>query len=389
MSHIIRFSVTGLAGHATPYSHELHRDLNIFFGLNGTGKTSLLKILHSALSQKAASLASVPFQHAEVTIFSLKYEQEFTSVIEKKRPPKLPSVARKKRAEHPELIAPDLLVDPEEPLKWVYTTPLPANFEVVGPWQSTYLPTWRLQPQEQEFHRYALDPRRHPVDYDWDEFFARSLQQLWSAYSTRILSALQSIQSEGLVSILKSIMKSERPAAKRGKFDADVAFNRVRAFLSRQGAVGILESQEHFEQRYNENDQLRHIVDNINSIEQRVEDTKSARNSLERLITDMFIGTKKVVFEDTNIRVMGDDGNPIQLASLSSGEKQAMLIFIDTLLAAESALLIDEPEISLHVDWQRRLISNMKLLNPNAQIIVATHSPEIMADIPDEKIFRL
>jgi predicted ATPase len=200
---------------------------------------------------------------------------------------------------------------------------------------------------------------------------------------------LQTIQSEGLVSILKAIVKSESTASKRGKFDADVAFNRVRAFLSRQGAAGMIEAKDHFERRYNEDEQLRRVVDNINSIEQKVENTRAARNSLQRLITDMFIGTKKVLFEDTRIRVLNDRGEDMQLALLSSGEKQAMLIFIDTLLAADSSLFIDEPEISLHVDWQRRLVSDMRLLNSNAQFILATHSPEIMAEIPDEKIFRL
>jgi len=51
--------------------------------------------------------------------------------------------------------------------------------------------------------------------------------------------------------------------------------------------------------------------------------------------------------------------------------------------------MIDEPELSLHVDWQRRLVENMTLLNPSAQYIFATHSPEIMADVDDSKIFRL
>src|SRR5262245_46301984 len=83
MAHIVRFSVDGLAGRHEPYAHTLHRDLNIFFVLNGTGKSSLLKILHSALCQDANLLVRVPFQRAEVTIFSLKYGKEFTTVIEK------------------------------------------------------------------------------------------------------------------------------------------------------------------------------------------------------------------------------------------------------------------------------------------------------------------
>jgi predicted ATP-binding protein involved in virulence len=43
----------------------------------------------------------------------------------------------------------------------------------------------------------------------------------------------------------------------------------------------------------------------------------------------------------------------------------------------------------MHIDWQRQLAAVMRQLNPNAQLILAIHSPEIMANIDDEKVFRL
>ena len=52
-------------------------------------------------------------------------------------------------------------------------------------------------------------------------------------------------------------------------------------------------------------------------------------------------------------------------------------------------MLVDEPELSMHVDWQRRLISTMRILNRMSQMIFATHSPEIMAELPDSDIFRI
>jgi predicted ATP-dependent endonuclease of OLD family len=45
-----------------------------------------------------------------------------------------------------------------------------------------------------------------------------------------------------------------------------------------------------------------------------------------------------------------------------------------------SILLMDEPEISLHIDWQRKLISHIRELNPNVQIIIASHSPAIIME---------
>ena len=46
----------------------------------------------------------------------------------------------------------------------------------------------------------------------------------------------------------------------------------------------------------------------------------------------------------------------------------------------ESILIMDEPEISKHIDWQRELLNNLKKLNPNCQIILATHSPGVIMD---------
>lgn len=43
----------------------------------------------------------------------------------------------------------------------------------------------------------------------------------------------------------------------------------------------------------------------------------------------------------------------------------------------------------MHVEWQQRLVSSLRIVNPGAQMIFATHSPEIMANLPDEQIFRL
>ena len=67
---------------------------------------------------------------------------------------------------------------------------------------------------------------------------------------------------------------------------------------------------------------------------------------------------------------------------LSSGEKQLIIVMLTILLQRnqESILIMDEPEISMHLDWQRNLIQNIQKLNPNCQIILATHSPGIIMD---------
>jgi predicted ATPase len=102
----------------------------------------------------------------------------------------------------------------------------------------------------------------------------------------------------------------------------------------------------------------------------------------------MFIGGKDLSLRDDAIEI-AIEGKGLSLSALSSGEKQLLTILVATVNAGASVILVDEPELSMHVDWQRRLIQSMRTLNPIAQIIVATHSPEIMAEIPDHQVFQI
>lgn len=72
----------------------------------------------------------------------------------------------------------------------------------------------------------------------------------------------------------------------------------------------------------------------------------------------------------------------IPLAGLSSGEQHELVLFYQLLFNTEpdSLLLIDEPEISLHISWQNEFINDLseviKLNNLTA--LIATHSPDII-----------
>ena len=74
-------------------------------------------------------------------------------------------------------------------------------------------------------------------------------------------------------------------------------------------------------------------------------------------------------------------GNLLNLMKLSSGEKQLLILLSETFLQKNKTWLYfaDEPELSLHIEWQEKLVKYMKELNPNAQLIIATHSPDIVS----------
>lgn len=82
------------------------------------------------------------------------------------------------------------------------------------------------------------------------------------------------------------------------------------------------------------------------------------------------------------------DNKQILIEELSSGEKQLLIILGEALLQQEQAYIYmaDEPELSLHVKWQEALTSSISRLNPYAQIIFATHSPDIVNGHTDKII---
>ena len=107
------------------------------------------------------------------------------------------------------------------------------------------------------------------------------------------------------------------------------------------------------------------------------------------LINSLFMMTGKSIDIDDKNRVIFRKGQQIiDMEKLSAGEKQILLLLFTLFLMEDrsTVLLLDEPEISLHIEWQDRLIQLMLDLNPNCQIIMTTHSPNIFADGWEDKL---
>ena len=75
-------------------------------------------------------------------------------------------------------------------------------------------------------------------------------------------------------------------------------------------------------------------------------------------------------------------GNSYGLSALSSGERQilTMLYSASRSRFQSGIFLLDEPELSLHIDWQRIILRELQIQSPERQLIVCTHSPEVGAD---------
>ena len=123
----------------------------------------------------------------------------------------------------------------------------------------------------------------------------------------------------------------------------------------------------------------RHIIDlSLEAEEKKKEISQPVRKFLE--IASDFMNDKKLAINPaTGTLNVTKEGRIIPLLDLSSGEKQLLILLIETLLQKNQffIFLADEPEISLHIEWQEKIISSIRKLNSSSQIIVATHSPEI------------
>ncbi|MBR2638810.1 MAG: ATP-binding protein [Bacteroidaceae bacterium] len=106
------------------------------------------------------------------------------------------------------------------------------------------------------------------------------------------------------------------------------------------------------------------------------------KKTFQDLVDSLFAPTAKTVLRDRNEIFFSQYGEVVSPYQLSSGEKQMLVIMLTALVqeCRPAVLFMDEPEISLHIEWQQRLISLIRTLNPNVQIILCTHSPAIIMD---------
>ena len=104
------------------------------------------------------------------------------------------------------------------------------------------------------------------------------------------------------------------------------------------------------------------------------------KTRFQDIVDDLFEETgKKIVRTENEIR-FSQIGETLMPNQLSSGEKQMMAILLTVLVEDDQpyVLFMDEPEVSLHIEWQKRLIDLCLELNPNVQIIMTTHSPAVI-----------
>ncbi len=156
----------------------------------------------------------------------------------------------------------------------------------------------------------------------------------------------------------------------------------------------------------------------LNEISQRLEDVPSVMTDIQQVADErnrllkpfsvlseltqsilqyesIRIGGRDALGEATEGIILGEgtEGTTLERAKeaiasdmLSSGEKQMLSFLCYNAFNENTAIFIDEPELSLHVDWQRILLPTLLEQGTDNQFFIATHSPFIYAKYPDKEI---
>ena len=104
------------------------------------------------------------------------------------------------------------------------------------------------------------------------------------------------------------------------------------------------------------------------------------KTRFQDIVDELFSETGKKIIRTANELQFTQIGEVLLPYRLSSGEKQILIILLTVLVEDNLpyVLFMDEPEVSLHLEWQKRLVDLCLELNPNVQIILTTHSPAIV-----------
>ncbi len=116
--------------------------------------------------------------------------------------------------------------------------------------------------------------------------------------------------------------------------------------------------------------------------QQKAQQIAGEKAHFQDVVDSLFSETGKCIDRESNEIFFYQMEERLSPYKLSSGEKQMLIILLTTLVENKQPYVIfmDEPEISLHIDWQQRLVALVRDLNPNAQVILTTHSPAVIMD---------
>ncbi|PLW83643.1 ABC transporter ATP-binding protein [Kineobactrum sediminis] len=388
-----------------------NNDVNIIIGRNGSGKTTFMNILHSVLTVDLNGLSENEFNSARVTL--IKGKKRKTIKVTKTDDERYPfpvvdyQISRKKH--HLRIISSDDRRFSPGMRRRLYEESLEIRKELDSLTSVSSLSVYRLRHDGEYEVRDRHGTRAvSPVDYRLSQALNRLTEfQLDLAEEAQKVS--RSLQKDVLASILYGeddsnegwILNFDKEQEQTSLVSAYTQLNAMDSDIRRKirfhvSAIDksiseIVESKTNDTKSETAIDikplealrKTKRIIDLSLAAKEKNQEIYSQIDLFLKIIKD-FISDKEFSFASGRLVIQNDFGE-IEHVKLSSGEKQLIILMVEALLQKKEhhIFLADEPELSLHIAWQRKIIPAVKNINPNSQVIVATHSPEVASKYKD------
>ena len=397
-----------------------NNDVNILIGPNGSGKTTILNLLHAILSGDLRNVLNFNFQHAKIglksfednSVRTIRFDigDEFLKLKVGQKEHRVPiDIFFHRKSIRPSL---RYFHERDNVIRNMLSKDIDGKLTALVP--LVWLPVSRRLPVTEDEERHTRTERLESVDLrleDLLEGLSRYYLILNAQFSERrrefegqaLSTMLYSKERDGFDSMLDSISSSPLPK-KSEKAQLLNAF-KATGFLDEKMQTQI---DDYFTEagrvlkRISEGKHIRikdtPILPIIRRTQTMVESARKLENHRKTLFTPLrlYEGTVNSFLEDKTIAVDESDGLKIESSSksqlnwrdLSSGEKQILILLTEVLLKVDEPVvyIADEPELSLHVTWQEKLLESIVTLGGQKQIIVATHSPDIVGEFHDKVI---
>ena len=385
-------------------------NVNIFIGRNGTGKTTFINTLQAALSVDVQMLAVVDFTKI---VFNLKGDKSSKKVTVEKIINDNPYISIKykistkvfeffilprdldytrRRAMHPKYIE-NIKLCKQEMNKILMLKWLSVHRELSADSGDQY-----YAPKKEQTEKPSVDIRLDVLMQQLTQYqlyLEYRSNQLSTNFQKNILRALL-YNKEFDIFKFDKWQASEADKIKEGLihaykdlkvFDDDVEKQIENHTIRISESISNLKESTINKKGISVEDVLPLVLLNrtnyIIELSKKLEESRNdifEQVSKYKIILEEYIKDKKLVFDKKSGQIkLIRSGKEIALSELSSGEKQILILLTEALLQnqATCVFIADEPELSLHIEWQQKLIKSITELNPNGQVIVATHSPEI------------
>jgi predicted ATPase len=392
MSTLKKFSITGLWG-TKDLALTFNEDVNFLIGKNGSGKTTIINLIAAALSADFQALDRVDFKKIEMHVSGL--HNSVIEVLKKKTEKKSPFMGityrfkPKKDSDWREFSLDEI---ESQMLYRDYSrlgrhTRIPDPIEILGiEVDFTWLSIHRAGPSRPRDDRtiessidIKLDQLSNALTRLFSQFKSKNDEQTARFQKSLFFALLPPVDWRLETSVKELDLEREQQALREifETFDVarDTYLTRVEEQFKRVKSAVERTSFTHSDlTSLSAMWSIHSVVSEWGKLRAKQAEINKPRIDFLTVINEMLSRKTLFINESNELKAEMEGEKSLKLTELSSGEKQLLIILGEALLQQKASwiYIADEPELSLHVTWQEKLTTNLRHINPSAQIIFAT-----------------